>query len=183
VLKSFVIPAQTTGTWPTGNVLGAILYVCLCSGTTGQGAAGWSSTSGLYTTANQFNLFATNGNTFDLFDVGLYDGSALPDFVVPPVAQTVQACQRYFFNAGLTMRFTAGAAGAFLAQQFTYPNPMRTTPTMALDGTSRSNLATLSFPQVSGYGAMTSTGVFISSTNPGDCYIFNENMTGSARMW
>jgi hypothetical protein len=59
---------------------------------------------------------------------------------------------------------------------------MRTVPTITLDGSSRSNLASVSFPVATGYGCVTSCGAFISSTAAGDCYIYNENMFGSARL-
>jgi hypothetical protein len=94
VVKSVVIPGDVTGTWTTDNTIGFDVFVMLRAGTTFQGPLGWSGAG--YASANQFNFLGTVNNIFELFDVGLYQGSIAPPFVVPDFASELQLCQRYY---------------------------------------------------------------------------------------
>jgi hypothetical protein len=51
--------------------------------------------AGLLGTANQFNLFGSGGNTFEVFDIGLYEGTVAPPFMVPDYISEFALCQRY----------------------------------------------------------------------------------------
>jgi hypothetical protein len=51
-------------------------------------------------TLSQLNFLGTNGNVFELFDVGLYEGSIAPDFVIPDYSDTMQQCRQYFWTLG-----------------------------------------------------------------------------------
>jgi hypothetical protein len=96
VVKSVVIPGDTTGTWTTDSSIGISVYWCLVSGSGHQTPAGIWTAGNFYGTAGQSNLFATNGNTFDLFDVGVYEGSVAPLFMLPDYGHELLLCQRYW---------------------------------------------------------------------------------------
>jgi len=121
VVKSITLAGVTTGTWLTTNGAGAQLNIhFINSGQTG-------------------NIFTAINNVFDLFDVGIYEGSAAPAFQVPDYAEELRACQRYYaksYNQGTNpgALTTAGAvngtqtSGASAVQYFpiVLPVAMRT---------------------------------------------------------
>jgi hypothetical protein len=106
VVKSIVVPGDIAGAWPTDNTFGMGLYWSLLAGSNYQGSANaWTAiTSGNpFATSNQFNLMQSTtlgpGGTatiFELFDVGLYEGSVAPSFQVPDFDKELVACQRYY---------------------------------------------------------------------------------------
>jgi hypothetical protein len=138
VVKSVVVPGDLAGTWLSNNGIGMQTAWCIMGGTTYQTTAG-SWVSGNYISSpNQVNFMATVGNVFELFDVGLYEGSIAPDFHVPDFASELALCRRYFipiapstFFGGGTLR-TGGTAG----YGFIPSTPMRVTPTISTSGLS-----------------------------------------------
>jgi hypothetical protein len=99
VVKSVVIPGDTTGTWLKDNGIGLDVRWGLMVGTTYQQAAGsWQATN-MLGSPNQFNFMGTVNNVFELFDVSLTEGSVAPPFVVPDYASELVACQRYYEKA------------------------------------------------------------------------------------
>jgi hypothetical protein len=149
----------------------------------------WQSTGLMLATSNQFNFMGTNGNTFELFDVSLTEGSVAPPFVVPDYASELLACQRYwrknaimpgsFVNA-VVLRVTAQLAPV-----------MRSTPTfVVLNGTGMFEQFGSSFFNVSAPAAaafMSNSSVHISLTVAGgtanwtgalsgDCMSFNARL-------
>jgi hypothetical protein len=100
VQKTVQIPGDQAGTWDTttpGNI-GLILLWGLMAGTSRAITAGsWQTVSATVTgSPNQFNWMGTNGNVFELFDVGVFAGTVAPAYVAPDFASEVVACQRYF---------------------------------------------------------------------------------------
>lgn len=77
VVKSVTFAGATSGTWAQDNTNGMYVYVYLMQ----SGGA---------------NVFATNGNVFELFDVGLYEGATAPPFQCPDYASELLLCQRYY---------------------------------------------------------------------------------------
>ncbi|WP_028136148.1 hypothetical protein [Bradyrhizobium japonicum] len=137
VLKQITIPGDVTGTWLKDTGQGLVLTWCLMGGTTYQGAGSSWQASSLVATSNQFNLFGTVGNVFELFDVGLYEGATAPSFQLPEYASELALCQRYFVpiatNAifgGGTLR-TGGTSGYGVVA---LPVPMRILPTIGTSG-------------------------------------------------
>jgi hypothetical protein len=101
VVRTFVIPGDTTGTWLTDTGLGIQLRVSLAAGTTFHTATANSWQAGnVVTTSAQTNFMGTAGATFDLFDVGLYvdhlGTGVAPQFEVPAFDAELRACQRYW---------------------------------------------------------------------------------------
>ncbi|UPJ65222.1 hypothetical protein [Bradyrhizobium sp. 191] len=112
VVKSVTLVGDSAGTWAKDNTLGMYLSFTLMVGTTYQQAAGtWHAASG-YGTSNQFNLMGTLGNVFELFDVGLYEGSVAPPFQLPDFEKELDACQRYW-EKSYDYAVAPGTAGNF----------------------------------------------------------------------
>jgi hypothetical protein len=96
VVKTVTLTADATGTWLATNGVGVEIVFSLMCGSTFQQAAGAWGTGNALGSANQFNFMGTVSNVFELFDVGLYEGSAAPAFQVPDFAAEQQRCQRYW---------------------------------------------------------------------------------------
>lgn len=96
VVKTVTIIGDLSGTWANNNSLGFMVVWGLMAGTTFQQIAGSWGTGNVYGSTNQFNFMGTVGNTFELFDVGMYEGTTAPKFVVPDYAAELQSCQRYW---------------------------------------------------------------------------------------
>lgn len=96
VVKSVTIPGDTSGTWLTDTGTGFIVRFGLMAGTTYQQAAGSWGTVNAVSHPAQFNFMGTLSNVFELFDVGLYEGTVAPAFAIPDFATELWACKRYF---------------------------------------------------------------------------------------
>lgn len=126
---TFSIPAETTGTWATGNVGSFGICITLAAGSTYTGGTdgGWSSTNSLAAIGITNNI-GTVGNTFELSDVGIYPDpnstGAAPPWKAPLYPDTLAEVKRYynvFFNLVLET--------SSLSQSVTFPD-MRTSPTV-----------------------------------------------------
>ena len=100
LLRTIVIPGDTSGTWLTDTGIGLTLQITLAAGTTWQGTAGSWQASNITTTSGQTNLMGTINATFELFDVGLYVDvlatGVAPPFELPAWDADLRACQRYW---------------------------------------------------------------------------------------
>jgi hypothetical protein len=148
IVKSVVIPGDIAGTWLKDIGLGFEVRWGLMAGTTFQQAAGSWGTVNAMGSANQFNFMGTNGNVFELFDVGLYEGTAAPPFMVPDYAAELAACQRYLYRlvsgTGITLGMqqtysTTQAGNAVIA----LPVPMRAVPTCTISAVAHFTGATM----------------------------------------
>lgn len=137
VIKSVTIPGDQSGTWLKDTGVGIYVYFNLMMGSNYQGAAGAWTASAIWSTSNQFNIMGTNGNVFELFDVGLYEGVVAPSYEVPNYAMELASCQRYFYRmgagswVGTGMIRTTNTASYILV---TLPVPMRSAPTLSIVG-------------------------------------------------
>lgn len=77
VVKTVTIAGPTANTWTKDNTAGITMQVMLMA-------------------SGQANIFATNGNVFELFDVGIYEGNIAPPFIVPDPLNERILCQRYW---------------------------------------------------------------------------------------
>jgi hypothetical protein len=123
VVKTVTVPGDTTGTWPRDHNTAMEVRWGLMAGATYQQAAGTWGTTNAVGSPNQYNFMSIGGNTFDLFDVGLHEGSTAPPFVLPEYVNELATCQRYWestFPLG-TQPASAGGAGVsgFLTAQST----------------------------------------------------------------
>jgi len=129
VRKTVTIALDQSGTWLKDNGAGVCVTWALMCGTTYQGAANTWQAGNLLATSNQFNLCAATGNTFELFDVGLYEGLA-PPFVVPDYASELALCQRYFVSETLGTCFFLSIehTSAYRSLNIKFPVEMRSNP-------------------------------------------------------
>lgn len=124
VIKTLNFTALTTGTWLTNNGIGfSLRFFLMLNGQTA-------------------NVFATNGNVFEIFDVGIYERDAAPAFQLPDYDDELRKCQRYYFQTAANeylpvsgTLLSGGATGRFSSMPV--PVPMRTDPAVTL-GTSAS---------------------------------------------
>jgi hypothetical protein len=132
---TFVIPGDTTGTWPVDNTPSLWIGWTLASGKA-WGSAGWNA-GNYYNTINQSNFLQTMSNTVELFDVGLYadpnkTGRA-PEWEAPSYANVLDDCLRYFQKVyglrGVVSTATNGSRCGTALQV-----PMRVAPSLAIKG-------------------------------------------------
>ncbi len=98
VLVTATVPGDTAGTWVqdyTGT--GIVARICLASGTTWQTATPNAWTAGnLLTTSAQSNGMSSTSNVFEVADIGLYLGTAMPTWELPEFSAEHRRCQRQY---------------------------------------------------------------------------------------
>ncbi|MCK1543443.1 hypothetical protein IVB12_16115 [Bradyrhizobium sp. 179] len=133
VVKSVVVTGDLVGTWATDSSAGLQIRFAVACGATNKVAPGaWG--AGLFVAAtNQFNLMGTVGNVFELFDVGLYEGTVAPAFQLPDFPSELALCQRYY-EAGQFFHSLVSGVQINRSLQFTLPFKAvkRNVPTMSL---------------------------------------------------
>jgi hypothetical protein len=183
-VQTLIIPGDTTGVWSGDTNPGIYLCICIAVGTTLAGAAGWQA-GNIIGLTGQTNGVATNGNVFELFDVGLYldprNTGIAPPWAMPDEAQELLACQRYFQNnivsvwCGNTTNAVAYLSFAKLA-----PSPMRVAPSL-----SGVNQAANGFPAATGSLTMYGTDGFAETRTAnltGNAAIYRSSCAANARM-
>jgi hypothetical protein len=134
VVKSVTIALDQAGTWLTNNGVGLEVMFVLMVGSGLQTTTGWNSTS-YFGVTGQSNFMGTNGNVFELFDVGLYEGTVAPAFKVPDYADELRKCMRYYqkINNPTGSLITNGSNTGYY-WGFPFAVPMRTTPSASING-------------------------------------------------
>jgi hypothetical protein len=136
VVRTVTVALDQTGTWPTDANASLSIAWCLMAGSSFQQAAGnWATNASMFGSSNQFNFMGTVGNVFELFDVGLYEGTVAPSFELPDIAKELALCQRYW-ETGTFFLSTVSGVQTNRAFQWTLPFKVqkRVAPTMALSG-------------------------------------------------
>jgi hypothetical protein len=136
VVKSITLTGDTQGTWTTDATTGLTLLWMLMTGATYQTPAGAWVAGQFFATANQFNFMGTAGNVFELFDVGLYEGSLAPAFQVPDYASEMAICQRYFCSSVIS---TNQYCLNYVSMNLAFPSPMRVAPTITVINNAANN--------------------------------------------
>jgi hypothetical protein len=142
IVKSVTVAGDTIGTWTTDNTFSMdVVWTLMCGTTYQQTAGSWQNTNN-FGIPGQFNFMGTAGNVFELFDVGLYEGTVAPAFQVPDYASELALCQRYYsksFSIGTVPANAVDAQNfngviyasvALVSQRLYLPSRMRTTPTI-----------------------------------------------------
>jgi hypothetical protein len=133
-IKSVTIPGDVTGTWLSDTGIGVNVFWVLMCGSTNQVASGSWGATGLGATG-QSNFLATNGNVFELFDIGLYEGTVAPSFMLPDYASELTACQRYFENGQEPYMFLGGGLTTSNGYgEVKFATTKRAVPAMAVTG-------------------------------------------------
>lgn len=132
VVKSVTIPGDTTGTWPADNTPSLDLAWALMVGSSyAQPPAAWAAGAFIGSTNNS-NFLGTNGNVFELFDVGLYQGTVAPAFQVPDYATELALCKRYCYLGNPPARGLVATATTLSRMGTNHPVPMRASPTLTV---------------------------------------------------
>lgn len=130
VIKSAVIALDQAGSWLTSANVGIELRWGLMAGSNYQQTAGSWSTGNVIGSANQFNFMGTNGNVFELFDIGLYEGSVAPAFKIPDFQTELAACQRYFEPFAYNVMIGQSSASYYISHMMCFAVPKRASPTI-----------------------------------------------------
>jgi hypothetical protein len=150
LLRTFVIPGDTTGTWLTDTGRGVTMNITLAAGTTFQTTAGSWQAGNFLTTSAQTNFMGTAGATFELFDVGLYVDAlnigAAPAWELPDFSNELMRCLRYWEN-GRAINYTAIAGVTQVQSSVPFKQIKRVAPVIgALTGSHSSvNITTTEF--------------------------------------
>lgn len=111
VIKTLVIPGDTTGTWLRDNGSGMNICWCYANGVASlQQAVGWGAGNKI-ATVNQVNAMAVAANYVNIGDIGFYldprQTGVPPSWEMPEYTAELTACLRYWekvqvvFNANL----------------------------------------------------------------------------------
>jgi hypothetical protein len=189
VVRTFVVPGSTTGTWLTDAGLGMSFQICLAAGATWHGVAGWQNGNAA-TTSAQTNLMATAGATFDLFDVGLYvdplNIGAAPPWELPAWDADLRACQRYFEWVPFDIGFTSSGANNILQLSVPFVVDKRATPvfgSIVADPAKAQFIANSSGAAFNGSYSSTRSGFAnLTATASGNCQHIGYRSAASARL-
>jgi hypothetical protein len=156
VIVPITIPLDQSGAWikdATGSGL-TVIWALMVGSSFQKTAGAWGTdASGIYASSNQSNFLGTNGNVFELFDVGLYEGSVAPAFQVPNVDDETRKCQRYYFKYATAIVSSSGNTYA----AWVLPVKMRAAPTWSGGG---AGFATTGFTDgQTGYNTQTTNAV------------------------
>jgi hypothetical protein len=159
LVRTIVIPGDTSGTWLTDTGIGLTFQITLAAGTTFQGTAGSWQGSNITTTSAQTNFMGTASATFELFDVGLYVDAlaigAAPSWELPAWDADLRACLRYYETFSTTeMLWSIDATNL---QSYSFGVPYRVTkrtgtPSVALTNNMTGfNAPTLALANATGF--------------------------------
>ena len=136
--KTVVFPGDVTGAWPATVAVSLRVYFTIAVEYSSYlGVSGvWQDGFPLGTSAST-NGLATMGNTFELFDVGLYADpyktGIAPEFEVPDYTDDLTECQRYWYRATNVRGLIQNATGTFYVG-YPHPVPMRSIPSSGISG-------------------------------------------------
>jgi hypothetical protein len=152
VLKSVVIPGDQTGTWANDTSIGISLRWTLMCGSDYAAVAGAWAAGTVIGSPNQINFMGTNGAVFELFDVGVYEGTVAPPFQVPDYADELLQCLRYlYYTTGDPVGVANG--GLISGGPLWFKVPMRISPTVgATFSVNTGNVGTFTASSISANG-------------------------------
>lgn len=138
VRKTVTISGDTSGTWDTTNGIGIFLSWVLTSGSSLNTTAGSWQAGNFFGTSGVSNFSGTVSNVFDLFDVQLCEGLAVPPFEMPMYHDELIRCQRqYYIRRANVINDTFATGMQYTSTlaliNFNYPT-MRATPNVAISG-------------------------------------------------
>ena len=130
----YISAGETTGTWETGNGVGANLWFDLGSGTGNNGTAGGWNTSLLTRTSGSTNWVGTSGATFYVTGVQIESGAAATPFEFEDYSTLLQKCKRYYYRA-IDPVGVGTCNGQPVRITIPFHTQMRTIPTTNISGT------------------------------------------------
>jgi hypothetical protein len=121
----------------------------------------------------------TNGNVFELFDVGLYEGAVAPAFQLPDYVPELLTCKRYCYFANPPARGLVATTTTLSRMGCNHPVTMRAAPTITIkntagitDGIGSSSISTIpnNFSTVDGIEFDATIGVALTAGRIGILY-------------
>lgn len=161
--KTISIAGDTSGTWPTGNVLGLYVFFNTGCGSSLLGTSGsWASSLYLGATGDTA-VVGTSSATFYISGVQFETSTKATPFEIIPYSESLRRCTYFFERLDLPTgtQFPGNATSTTAASaNFTY-SEKRGTPTITLPAASVSGLAFLTPTQglPSGYGSISATAI------------------------
>lgn len=149
LLRTIVIPGDTSGTWLTDTGVGFQIGITLAAGTTFQTTAGSWQAGNFLTTSAQTNFMGTASATFELFDVGLYvdhlNVGAAPSWELPAFDADLRACYRYYYvSPSAVYGYPSPNSGGFCNfDRYDFPETMRTNAVVSTSYSSISNISSI----------------------------------------
>jgi hypothetical protein len=179
-LVSIPIPGDTTGTWPKGTGIGAMIDFCQGVGSTYVGVTGWQA-GNKYAGPGQLTGVA-NGAVLNIGDVGLHldpDNTGVPPpFETPDYADELDRCKRYWHQFYMLFSGNVTSGANYYASARINPT-MRTTPIFS--GAASGGIA--SFPNTPGALAGAADWVYEPRlANASGTGVFQTTVTMNARM-
>ena len=174
--KSVTIAGDTSGTWLTTTGTGIRVNFGLGVGTDFSGTAGAWAGAGYLSATGATSVIGTLNATWYITGVQLEVGSVATPFERRDYGRELMLCQRYYYSQA----FKVGNYGTTSSgSRTTVYNKvsMRTTPTYALSGETKSNVGT-TFVDVS--TTENATAYYLASSN--DMVIYTATMTGTAEL-
>jgi hypothetical protein len=134
VVKKIIFQLDTGGAnWVKDNRGSLRINWQLACGTTFRNITNTWINGNFIASSNISNFMAITGNTFELFDVGMYEGTIAPEYKIPDFNRTVHICKRYFESGRGELQYMGLQIGAFY-KGYSFVVEKRTTPTMSFSG-------------------------------------------------
>lgn len=129
---TLVFPGDTTASFSLNNLSGITVRIAMATGSGRQFPAGvWSSGNGM-STANQTNLFATLGATFQIAGLQLEAGTASTSFDLRPITIEQLLCYRYYWKNTTGFSLLMARTGGYKSVTWQRPATMRISPVETL---------------------------------------------------
>jgi len=193
--KTINIPADTGGTINNDNGEGFRVSWFIAAGsnfTSGTLASSWESHTAANTAVGQVNATDSTSNNWHItgiqLEVGEFDSTTIPSFPFESYANSLEKCQRYYFEEGNNAQsFVAGAFNASDSPfRYQFMKPMRAAPSGSIGGSintdlklysagSDKTLTAVSFAAITTHGArveISSSGAFTAGQT-GHFYLLN----------
>lgn len=159
------IPGDTTGTWDSTNGVGLVIGIPMAFGDNWETTADTWGAGNYWSTSNQENGLATNGNQLRIKNWRLSVGGPIP-FEHRPYALEHSFCNRYYeYGRIFTEAYhigDTGASGDRVSQSIQYRTRKRTTPTISTTNNAGTGTVTVVFNYTSGI-AIRRTGTFVTA--------------------
>jgi hypothetical protein len=176
--KSVTIAGDTSGTWLTGNGIGAWLWFGLGMGSTLSGTAGSWAGADYRSATGATSVVGTNGATFYITGVQLEKGSTATSFDYRPYSAELAMCQRYFQKLQDYYFSTYNTASEPSGYSNNFNTEMRASPTLAYASSGGTNFNGLTVDSVTQYGYR----AYALNTGNGRMFLSISGITTSAEL-
>jgi hypothetical protein len=166
-LKTITLAVDTTGTWYYDNQEGLNIFFTIACGSTFHGTANTWNAGNYFGVTGQANGVSSASNNFKLALVQLEEGQVATPFEALEYAEVLSLCQRYCWELTWRIEGYTSAGNTRVTGSFTFPSPMRTTPSVTRRSISSSSNIRGADPAtyVRCIGASTTSGYYDAESN------------------